>query len=60
MNIREISNFQKGKIACVILDNNLQQDIINTPNHPAKWMLDFVFDSNLRDKLFNSGVSHAE
>lgn len=46
LNKEEISQIIK-----VMLDSKLQNELMNDVNHPNIWMLDYVFDSKLRQDL---------
>jgi len=52
--MKEISQMTEEEVAtafCVIMDSSEQDRLMNNPEDPDCWMLDFVYDSVLRKEL---------
>jgi hypothetical protein len=52
--MKEVNQMTEEEIAtafCVIMDSSEQDRLMNSPDDPDSWMLDFVYDSVLRKEL---------
>ena len=54
--LSKITESEKNEIAGILMDKKKQDELLNSQNHKNEWMLDFVFDSTLRDGLFKESV----
>lgn len=49
--IDDLTAAQVSQIVEVLMDSERQSFLLDNPTNPDSWMLDFVFDSRLRDQL---------